>query len=225
MKSATSSAGGERLKIKGNDDGSGRPARGPTTASPQRCPRARSRPGADRNPLFVFLMLHRAVAGHGRQRLLQAQHLDHRRLALRRRAIAAAMPASPSSTWASTSARSSRSCCARSSPTRSAGGPASASPAGGMLLSCCLIQFDGGRLAGYGERPAARQAGPRSADLRRRPAGRAGGLFPVHQPDELGAARGRARASSAMSCACRSWARCCSAPSSSAFPASSSGRA
>ena len=44
---------------------------------------------------------------------------------------------------------------------------------------------------------------------------------PVLQPDELARRPSRARASSAISCRCRSWASCCSGPSSSASRRSS----
>ena len=50
-------------------------------------------------------VLPRAGAHHHRHRLLQVEHLDHGRPALRRGRRAAATPASPSSTWGSTSAR------------------------------------------------------------------------------------------------------------------------
>ena len=48
--------------------------------------------GGERDPFFIDPDADRLSIGHRRQRLLQAQHLDHRRLALRRRATAAATP-------------------------------------------------------------------------------------------------------------------------------------
>ena len=83
-----------------------------------------------------------------------------------------------------------------------------------MLVSWTLIQFDGGRLDGYGERPDGAPANRDYRHLRRRAARDSGRLVPVQQPDELRAAGRGDRASSATSPPCRSWARSCSAPSS-----------
>ena len=57
----------------------------------------------------------------------------------------------------------------------------------GMLISYALIQFDGGRLGGYGERPGDAPE-PRHRDLRLRAACGAGRRVPVQQPHELAAA-------------------------------------
>ena len=57
----------------------------------------------------------------------------------------------------------------------------------GMLVSYVLIQFDGGRLGGYGERPDDAPE-PRHRHLRLCAARRAGRRVPVQQPDELAAA-------------------------------------
>ena len=144
---------------------------------------------SEKSPLLIAILLIALVDDLGRQRLLQAQHLDHGRRALRARATAAATPASPSSTWASTWARSSAQFFC---PILAdwLGWWAGFSLAGvGMLTSYLLIQFDGGRLAGYGETPA-REGGDRALIIY----GLAilaipGVRVPVHEPHELARAR------------------------------------
>ena len=54
------------------------------------------------------------------------------------------------------------------SPTGSAGGPGFGLAGVGMLISYALIQFDGGRLAGYGEPPGTTAPNTDAAHLHRR---------------------------------------------------------
>jgi POT family proton-dependent oligopeptide transporter len=91
----------------------------------------------------------------------------------------------------------------------------------GLAAAACwcldLIQFDGGKLDGVGERPD-RAPANRDCHLHRRDARDSGGLVPVQQPDEQRPAaegHGHRRLHRQR---CRSWARSCSAPSSSRFP-------
>ena len=89
-----------------------------------------------------------------------------------------------------------------SSPTGSAGGPVSASPASACSSATLLIQFDGGRLDGYGERPESAENRD-IVDLHLCAARGAGVRVPVQQSDELRPKPRPARASSATSPRCR----------------------
>ena len=133
---------------------------------------------------ITYLSLALIIMGVG---LPQAQHLHHRRQAVRGRTIRAAIPASRCSTPASTSARCSPRWCAATSARPTAGTTASAPPASacwsGWRCSCgarntCTATPNRAQPALLRERVAGRAA--RVADLRRRAARRAaGGLADV----------------------------------------------
>ncbi len=112
---------------------------------------------ADRSPFYRDGAAVGAGDGVGGQRLLQAQHLHHGRRALskgdrRRRYRFHDLLHGDQSRLAS-----SRSCSARGWPEAVGWWAGFGLAAVGMLLSGCLIQFDGGRLAGYGEPPEAQR--------------------------------------------------------------------